>query len=80
MNTFAILEIFLTDKMNHLLATHMSVFSSKITLLLQLGITILVIYYGYSIMRSRGSNATIQDMMFNLARIGLVFAFVNVFQ
>lgn len=77
MNTFSNLEAFLTGKINHLLATHMSVFSSKMAFLLQSGATVLILYYGYSIMTVRGSHATLPEMIFNLARIGLVLAFVQ---
>lgn len=77
MGTFANLETFFTGEIHHLLAKYLPIFSSKITLLLQLGSTTLILYYGYSIMTSRGSNATIQDMLFNLARIGIVLAFVQ---
>jgi type IV secretion system protein VirB6 len=52
-------------------------FSTKVSLLLKLGAPILVLYYGYSIMTPRGSNATIQEMMFNFVRIAIVFAFVE---
>ena len=77
MNTFANLETFLTDKLNSLLSTYISSFSSKVILLLQLGTPILILYYGYSIMTPRGSSASIYDMLFNLARIGIIFAFVE---
>lgn len=77
MNTFANLETFLTGELHHLLATYLSVFSSKITFLIRLGAPILVLYYGYSIMTPRGSNATMPEMMFNFVRIGLVLAFVQ---
>ena len=45
--------------------------------LLQSGATVLILYYGYSIMTVRGSHATLPEMIFNLARIGMVFAFVQ---
>lgn len=77
MNTFANLESFLTGKLHHLLATYISMFSSKVSLLLKLGAPILVLYYGYSIMTPRGSNASIQEMIFNFVRIAIVFAFVE---
>lgn len=77
MNTFAEFETFLTSKLHGLLATYLTVFSSKVTLLLELGVPILVLYYGYSIMTARGSNATMPEMIFNFVRIGIVFAFVQ---
>lgn len=77
MNTFANLETFLTGELHHLLSTYLSVFSSKIIFLIRLGAPILVLYYGYSIMTPRGSNATMPEMMFNFVRIGLVLAFVQ---
>jgi len=77
MNTFANLETYYTDKLNSLLATHMAIFSSKVIALFQLGTPLLVLYYGYSMMSSRGSNASLPDMIFNLVRIGMVFAFVR---
>lgn len=77
MNTFANLESYLTDKLSTLLAKYLTIFSSKVILLLQLGTPILVFYYGYSIMTPRGSSASIYDMLFNLVRIGIIFAFVE---
>ena len=77
MNTFANLETFLTSELHHLLATYLAVFSIKMALLLQLGSVILVLYYGYSIMTPRGSNATIPEMFYNFARMGIVLAFVQ---
>lgn len=77
MGVFTKFEVFFTDKLHHLLATYLSMFSTKVSLLLKLGAPILVLYYGYSIMTPRGSNATIQEMMFNFVRIAIVFAFVE---
>lgn len=77
MGVFTKFEVFFTDKLHHLLTTYMTMFSTKVSLLLKLGAPILVLYYGYSIMTPRGSNATIQEMMFNFVRIAIVFAFVE---
>ena len=77
MGIFTKFETFFTDKLETLLLTYVLIFSSRMALLLQLGITVLVLYYGYSIMTARGSNATLQEMIFNLVRIGLVLAFVQ---
>ena len=77
MGMFTALEIFLTSKLNALLSTYITVFSNKVIILLQLGTPILVLYYGYSIMTPRGSNASIDEMLFNLVRIAIVFAFVQ---
>lgn len=77
MSTFSNFEKYLTDQLNSLFAKYTAIFSSKIIVLLQLGIPILILYYGYSIMTPRGSSASIQDMIFNLVRIGIIFAFVE---
>lgn len=77
MGIFTTFETFLTGEFHHLLATYLAVFSSKIIFLIRLGAPILVLYYGYSIMTPRGSNATMPEMLFNFARIGLVLAFVQ---
>ncbi|WP_342226158.1 type IV secretion system protein [Rickettsia endosymbiont of Urophora cardui] len=45
--------------------------------LIQVGAPILILYYGYSIMSGRGSNATVSEMMWNMARIGMIFAFMQ---
>lgn len=77
MGIFTKFETFFMGKLEALLRIYIPIFSDKMALLLQLGSTVLILYYGYSIMTSRGSNATIQDMLFNLARIGIVLAFVQ---
>ena len=77
MGIFTKFETFFTGKLNSLLSTYISAFSSKVILLLQLGTPILILYYGYSIMTPRGSSASIYDMLFNLVRIGIIFAFVE---
>ncbi len=77
MGIFTKFETFLTSKLHHLLATYLAVFSGKMILLIKLGAPILVLYYGYSIMTPRGSNATMQEMMFNFVRIAIVLAFVE---
>lgn len=77
MNTFSNLETFFTTKLYSLLGTYLSIFSNKVVFLLQLGIPLLVLYYGYSILTPRGSHASIQEMMFNLVRIAIIFAFVE---
>lgn len=77
MGIFTKFETFFTGKINSLLSTYISAFSSKVIFLLQLGTPILILYYGYSIMTPRGSSASIYDMLFNLVRIGIVFAFVE---
>lgn len=71
------LELFITSKLNSLLATYIVTFASKMAFLMKLGIPTLLLYYGYSIMTPRGSNATINEMLFNMARIAIVFAFVE---
>lgn len=77
MGVFTKFETLLTGKLNSLLATYITTFASKIMFLMQIGTPILVLYYGYSIMTPRGSNATINEMLFNMARIAIVFAFVE---
>ncbi|MGI4852361.1 MAG: type IV secretion system protein [Janthinobacterium lividum] len=77
MGIFTKFETFFTSRLETLLFTYAPIFSGKMALLLQLGATILVLYYGYSIMTPRGSNATMPEMMFNFVRIGLVLAFVQ---
>ena len=73
MGVFTKLETVITDKLHNILATYLAMFSSKVILLFQLGTPLLVLYYGYSIMTARGSNAPAAEMLFNLARIGIVF-------
>lgn len=77
MGVFTRFETFFTGKLKSLLLHYIPIFSGKMALLLQLGSVILVLYYGYSIMTPRGSNATIPEMLYNFARIGLVLAFVQ---
>lgn len=77
MGLFTALEIVFSNRFNGVLAGYTAKFASKIIFLMKLGTPILVMYYGYSIMSSRGSNATIQEMLFNMVRIAIVFAFVE---
>jgi len=77
MNIFSEIETALTNNFHSLLSTYLSMFASKVILLFQLGKPLLVLYYGYSIMTPRGSNAQVAEMLFNLVRIGIVFAFVR---
>lgn len=77
MNTFANLETFLTSKLNLIGNAYVQLFADQMVFLIQLGAPILILYYGYSIMSGRGSNATVSEMMWNLVRIGMIFAFMQ---
>ncbi len=50
MNTFANLETFLTSKLNLIGNTYVQLFADQMVSLIQLGVPILILYYGYSIM------------------------------
>ena len=77
MNTFTNLDTFLNSKLNSLLGIYINGFANQVIILMQMGITTLILYYGYSIMTPRGSNASINEMLFNMVRIAIVFAFVK---
>ncbi len=77
MHTFTNLETFLTGKLNLILNSYTILFANQMVFLIQVGAPILILYYGYSIMSGRGSNATVSEMMWNMARIGMIFAFMQ---
>lgn len=74
---FTTIEQAVQSKLSALISTYLIVFAEKMIFLIQAGAPILILYYGYSIMSSRGSNATVSEMMWNLARIGMIFAFMQ---
>jgi type IV secretion system protein VirB6 len=77
MGLFSIIETGFSNRFNVVLAGYTKIYADKTIFLMKLGTPILVLYYGYSIMSSRGSNATIHEMLFNMVRIAIVFAFVE---
>lgn len=74
---FTTIEIALQLQLQSILNTYIQLFADQMVFLIQLGVPILIMYYGYSIMSGRGSNATVSEMMWNLARIGMIFAFMQ---
>lgn len=74
---FTTLEAFLTAKLNTLLTTYTTVFADKMVILLQAGSVVLVLYYGYAIMTGRGSNATMNEMLWNMTRIAIILGFMK---
>lgn len=67
----------LETKLHAILNAYVKIFADNMVFLIQAGVPILILYYGYSILSGRGSNATVSEMMWNMARIGMIFAFMQ---
>ncbi len=77
MEVLAPFEAYISQELTLLLEAYVKLFADNMVFLIQLGAPILILYYGYSIMSGRGSNATVSEMMWNMARIGMIFAFMQ---
>lgn len=77
MKFFQSFEKIVDHELTSIINTHLILFADQMVFLIQAGAPILILYYGYSIMSGRGSNATVSEMMWNLARIGMIFAFMQ---
>lgn len=77
MGLFEVLHQVIDTRLDKILNTYIQLFADQMVFLIQLGAPILILYYGYSIMSGRGSNATVSEMMWNMARIGMIFAFMQ---
>ncbi len=77
MKFFQSFEQIIDNELTNIISTQLVLFADQMVSLIQLGVPILILYYGYSIMSGRGSNATVSEMMWNLARIGMIFAFMQ---
>lgn len=77
MNLFSALANILEVKLHALLSAYITLFADKMVTLITIGLPILVAYYGYSILAGRGSNATLGEMFWNVARIGIILSFIE---
>lgn len=77
MKFFQSFEHIIDNELTNIISTQLVLFADQMVFLIQLGAPILILYYGYSIMSGRGSNATVSEMMWNLARIGMIFTFMQ---
>lgn len=74
---FTTMEQVIESKLAVLINAYLTLFAGKMVTLITIGLPILVAYYGYSILAGRGSSATLGEMFWNVARIGITLSFVE---
>lgn len=74
---FTTIEQVIESKLAVLINAYLTLFADKMVTLITIGLPILVAYYGYSILAGRGSNATLGEMFWDVARIGIILSFIE---
>ncbi len=78
MEFFTSLEQVINHKLLAIMNTYLTLFADKMVILLMAAAPILVLYYGYSVLSwCSSSTATMSDMLWNMARIGIVLEFMR---